>query len=87
MVGWEMAEFVEEVGRYVFNRKAGTVATVMRSYDADGRIVERVTHCTTIQIFKGWCAQVRAVEAEIDAHLARENVVAMSDYRDQADTA
>lgn len=82
-----MAEFVEDVGRYVFNRKAGTVLTIMRTTDAEGRITESVTHCTTIQIFKDWCAAMRACEAEIDAHLARENVVAMGDFRRHADTA
>lgn len=83
-----MAEFVEDVGRYVFNRRAGTVTTVMRSTDAEGRITERVTHCTTVQIFKDWCAEMRKCEAEIDAHLARQNIVAMGDYRrDHAETA
>ena len=82
-----MAEFVDAGGRYIFDPATGTVKTVMRIRDAQGRVTEQVTHCTTVQIFKVWCAEMRAVEAEIDAHLSRENIVAMAGFRRHADRA
>ena len=81
-----MAEFVEAGGRYVFDREQGVVRTVLVRTDSSGRVVEDVAYVATIQCFKYWCAQMRACEAEIDAHLRRENVVAMSDFRVHADT-
>jgi len=82
-----LAEFVESLGRWVFDPAKGTVATVMTRKDADGRVTEHVTHITTVQIFLAWAAEMRVVEADILRHMGRQNVVAMSDYRDQADTA
>lgn len=83
-----MAEFVETGGRYEFDRESGVVRTIMVRKDASGRAVEEVAFAATIQCFKYWCAQMRACEAEIDAHLRRENIVAMSDFlRHAADTA
>lgn len=82
-----MAEFVESIGRYVFDAANGTVATVMAKKDADGRITEHVTHITTVQIFLKWCAEMRAVEADIVRHMGRQNVVELSDFRGHADTA
>lgn len=81
-----MPEFVERGGRYIFDANAGTVKTVMIIKDAGGRVSEQITHCTTVQIFKAWCAEMRNVEAEIDAHLARQNVVSL-EARRHADTA
>lgn len=82
-----MAELVETGGRYVFDPEQNIVKTIMVRRDASGRAVEEVAFAATIQCFKYWCAQMRACEAEIDAHLRRENIVAMSDFRPQADTA
>jgi hypothetical protein len=82
-----VAEFVEGIGRYVYDAAKGTVATVMTRRDADGRPTEHVTHITTVQIFLAWCAAMREVEGDIMRHQARQNVVEMSDYRGQADTA
>ncbi len=82
-----MAEFVEGIGRYVYDPARGTVATVMKRGDANGHVTEVVTHYATVQTFLAWCAEMRAVEAEILRHQGRQNVVAMSEYRDQADTA
>ena len=83
-----MPEFVEHGGRYIFDAKAGTVKTVMIIKDASGRTTEAITHCTTVQIFKAWCAEMRAVEAEIDAHYGRQNVYGMDGARRHAaDTA
>jgi hypothetical protein len=86
-----MAEFVEGIGRYVYDAAAGTVATVMRKRDASGNVTETLTHVATVQTFLAWCAEMRAIEAEILRHQGRQNVVEMSDYRgaaqDHADTA
>jgi hypothetical protein len=82
-----LAEFVEGVGRYVYDAARGTVATVMTRRDANGHATEHVTHVATVQTFLAWAAEMRAVEADILRHMGRQNVVAMSDYRDQADTA
>ena len=77
-------EFVEAGGRYVPDYSNNTMKTVMRYTDADGCITERVTHCTTFQIFKYWAAQMREAEALIDAHLEPQNVLSMSDYKRHA---
>lgn len=86
-----MAEFVESLGRYVYDAAAGTVATVMKRRDASGNVSETVTHITTVQIFMCWAAEMRAVEAEILRHQSRQNVVEISDFRgvaqDHAETA
>ena len=80
-------EFVEAGGRYITDFTTNTVKTVMRYVDADGCVTERITHCTTFAIFKQWASSMRDAEAAIDAHLARENVTSMSDYKRHADTA
>lgn len=82
-----MAEFVEGIGRFVFDAANGTVATVMRRRDAYGNVTESLTHVATVQVFLAWAAEMRAVEGDILRHLGRQNVVEMSDYRGQADTA
>jgi hypothetical protein len=86
-----MAEFVESLGRYVYDAAAGTVATVMKRTDAHGKVTETLTHVATVQTFLAWCAEMRAIEAEILRHQSRQNVVEMSDFRgaaqDHADTA
>jgi hypothetical protein len=79
--GARMAEFVESLGRYVYDAAKGTVATVMRRTDAAGHVTEVVTHITTVQIFLAWAAEMRAVEADILRHQARQNVVELGDFR------
>lgn len=81
-----MAEYVEPCGRYVFDADQGVVRTIMIKKDASGKTTEEAVFVATVQVFKYWCAQMRACEAEIDAHLRRENVVAMSDFQRHADT-
>jgi len=75
-----VAEFVEGIGRYVYDAAGGTVATVMRKRDAAGTVTETLTHVATVQTFLAWCAAMRAVEADILRHQARQNVVTMSDF-------
>ena len=82
-----MAEFVEAGGHYVFDPATNTVKTIMVSTDASGRPVSEVRYVTTVQIFLAWAANMRAVEHEIHAHMGRENVVAIDDFRRHADTA
>jgi len=83
-----MAEFVEAGGRYEFDPATQTVRTVLICTDASGRPVSEVRYITTVQIFKAWCAEMRACEAEIDRHMGRENVVVMGDFqRHAADSA
>ena len=81
-----MAEFVEGIGRYVYDAAKGTVATVMTRKDANGHATEHVTHITTVQIFLAWAAEMRAVEADIMRHLGRQNVVELDDFRRVADS-
>ncbi len=76
-----MAEFVEGIGRYVYDAANGTVATVMRKRDANGHATEYVTHITTVQIFLAWCAAMREVEGDIMRHQARQNVVELDGFR------
>jgi hypothetical protein len=80
-----MAEFVEGIGRYVYDAAAGTVATVMRKRDASGSVTETLTHVATVQTFLAWCAEMRAIEAEILRHQARQNVVELDGFRRVAD--
>ena len=82
-----MAEFVDALGRYIYDPAAGTVSTVLRKRDAAGNVTEVLAYVCTVQTFLAWAAEARAVEAEIMRHQGRQNVVEMSDYRDQADTA
>ena len=82
-----MAEFVEAGGHYVFDPASNTVKTVLICTDASGKPVSEVRYITTVQIFLAWAANMRAVEQEIYAHMGRENVVAMGDFRRHADTA
>lgn len=81
-----MAEFVEGIGRYVYDAAQGTVATVMRKRDACGSVQETVTHITTVQIFLAWCAAMREVEGDIMRHQARQNVVELDDFRRVAES-
>jgi hypothetical protein len=81
-----VAEFVEGIGRYVYDAAKGTVATVMTRRDADGRTTETVTHITTVQIFLAWCAAMREVEGDIMRHQARQNVVELGDFRRVAES-
>jgi hypothetical protein len=80
-----MAEFVEGIGRYVYDAAKGTVATVMKRTDAQGKITETLTHVATVQTFLAWCAEMRAVEADILRHQGRQNVVELGDFRRVAD--
>jgi hypothetical protein len=81
-----VAEFVEGIGRYVYDAAKGTVATVMSRRDADGRVTETVTHITTVQIFLAWCAAMREVEGDIQRHQARQNVVELDGFRRVAES-
>jgi hypothetical protein len=81
-----VAEFVEGIGRYVYDAARGTVATVMTRKDADGRPTEHVTHITTVQIFLAWAAEMRAVESDIMRHMGRQNVVELGDFRRVAES-
>jgi hypothetical protein len=81
-----MAEFVEGIGRYVYDASKGTVATVMTRIDADGRVTETVTHYATVQTFLAWAAEMRAVEQEILRHMGRQNVVELGDFRRVAES-
>ncbi len=76
-----MAEFVEAIGRYVYDASKGTVATVMTRRDAAGNVTEVVTHYATVQTFLAWAAEMRAVEQEILRHLGRQNVVELGEFR------
>jgi hypothetical protein len=80
-----MAEFVESIGRYVYDAAKGTVATVMVRRDASGHVTEYVTHYATVQTFLAWAAEMREVEQEILRHQARQNVVELGDFRRVAD--
>ena len=81
-----MAEFVERIGRYVYDAAAGTVATVMCKKDASGHVTEYVTHYATVQTFLAWAAEMRAVEQDILRHMGRQNVVELDGFRRVAES-
>jgi hypothetical protein len=81
-----VAEFVEGIGRYVYDAANGTVATVMRRRDAYGNVTETLTHVATVQTFLAWAAEMRAVEADILRHMGRQNVVELDDFRRVAES-
>jgi len=81
-----MAEYVELGGGYLLDKKSKTVRTMMATPQPDGSVICEIRYVATYQTFLAWHAMAKDIVAQIYEDLAGENVVAMSAYRDHADT-
>lgn len=83
----ELAEHVELGGGYILDTTSKTVRTMMAAPQADGSVVFEIRFVATYQTFLAWLAKAKEIEVQISEDLARENVVAIDDFRRHADTA